>query len=148
MIIYIDMDDTLLDFTSAYRRELERLPVMPFPQSQYGFFANLELLPGALEAWNILNEKHDVYFLTAPSVRNPMCYTEKRISIEKHFGYLACEKLILSTNKSLLKGDILIDDYATGNHQDRFGGEFIHFGSSRYPDWNSVLTEFRSRGIV
>jgi 5'(3')-deoxyribonucleotidase len=148
MIIYIDMDDTLFDFRGAHRRELERFPKMLFPQSQFGFFANLDLLPDAFPAWKMLNERHDVYFLTAPSVRNPMCYTEKRISIEKNFGYDACERLILSTNKSLLKGDILIDDYATGNHQESFDGELIQFGSTRFPDWKSVLADFKARGIL
>ena len=48
------------------------------------------------------------------------------------------ERLIISPNKSLLKGDYLIDDNYTGRFQNEFEGEFIHFGTSEYPDWKSV----------
>ncbi len=35
---------------------------------------------------------------------------EKRVWIEKYFGLEFTEKLIISANKGLLKGDLLIDD--------------------------------------
>jgi len=44
----------------------------------------------------------------------------------------------LATNKGLLKGDYLIDDYVAGRGQENFEGELIHFGSEQYPDWSSV----------
>jgi 5'(3')-deoxyribonucleotidase len=49
------------------------------------------------------------------------------------------EKLIISPNKGLLKGDILIDDIVEGKGQEHFEGELIHFGSAKFPDWESVL---------
>lgn len=139
MIIYIDMDDTLVNFTKARLEALRNNPNQPYPQSQYGFFANLEPIEDAVWAYNTLCEEHYVYFLTAPSVKNPLCYTEKRISIEKLFGYDACSKLIIADDKSLFKGDILIDDRANSNNQDKFEGMFIHFGSKEYPNWKTIV---------
>jgi len=48
------------------------------------------------------------------------------------------EKTIMSGDKSLLKGDYLIDDM-DGNGQSNFEGEWLHFGSKNYPDWESVV---------
>lgn len=70
---------------------------------------------------------------------NPLCYTEKRIWVENHLGFEFTYKLILATNKGLLKGDYLIDDYVAGRGQENFEGELIHFGSYKYPDWDSIM---------
>ena len=48
------------------------------------------------------------------------------------------QKLILSPNKALLKGDFLIDDMINGKGQEDFEGELIAFGSEKYPNWKSV----------
>ncbi len=138
-LLYIDLDDTLLDFTGAYNKAKKENPQQNFPQSQYGFFANLIFKDGAMKAFNELEKYFDIWFLTAPSVKNPLCYTEKRISIEKNFGYDYCKKLIICEDKSLLKGDFLIDDRAFSNKQNLFEGELIHFGSERFPNWDSVV---------
>ena len=44
----------------------------------------------------------------------------------------------MSGDKSLLKGSYLIDDQ-NGSGQDRFEGEWIHFGSDSFPNWDSVV---------
>jgi len=45
----------------------------------------------------------------------------------------------ISPDKSLLKGDYLIDDYDYGKGQDNFDGTLIHFGSSEFKSWREVL---------
>ncbi|MCM8526915.1 MAG: hypothetical protein NE327_10385 [Lentisphaeraceae bacterium] len=45
----------------------------------------------------------------------------------------------MSSNKGLLKGDLLIDDHDSGRGQESFEGEFILFGGSKFPDWPSVM---------
>ncbi|RDL44156.1 hypothetical protein DN730_11020 [Marinomonas piezotolerans] len=139
-IIYIDMDDVLCDFTGAHKKAIKCNPKVLYPQSQYGFFANLEPIPNAIESviFLINSEHFDPYILTAPSIKNPLCYTEKRIWIEKHFGLEFVNKLIISPNKCLLKGRYLIDDNAQGKGQDAFEGELIHFGSETFPSWREV----------
>ena len=89
-------------------------------------------------------EKFDPYILTAPSTRNPFSYTEKRVWIEKYFGVEFTEKLIISSNKGLLKGDILIDDLISGRGQENFEGKIMQFGSANYPDWKTVIARLET----
>ena len=83
--------------------------------------------------------------MTAPSTRNPLSYTEKRIWIEDKFDYEFTKKLIICSNKGLLKGNVLIDDYDQGKGQENFEGELIHFGSERYPSWKVVLSYLKGK---
>jgi len=141
-ILYIDMDDVLADFLKSYHHHVKMNPAIQFPQATYGFFSELEPIPNAIESVKklIADEQFDVYVLTAPSVRNPMCYTEKRLWIEKYFGLEFCERLIICSNKGLIKGDFLIDDYASGKGQEHFQGELLHFGpKAKYPTWADIL---------
>lgn len=146
MIVYIDMDDVLCDYSTAFNNAIEETPGIAFPQSQYGFYANLAPITGAIESvLKLINsEKFDPYILTAPSTRNPFSYTEKRVWIEKYFGIEFTEKLIISPNKGLLKGDILIDDLISGRGQESFEGKIIQFGSVSYPDWKTVMVQLES----
>lgn len=129
------MDNTICDFKTAYLKAIEKNPGIQFPQSQYGFFTNLEPIEGAINAVNYLRKYYDVYILTRPSVMNPLCYTEKRIWIEKYFGLEFCDRLILCCNKSLLKGNYLIDD----NIHVGFEGEHIHFGQDKFDTWQRIF---------
>ncbi len=138
-IIYIDMDDTICDYSGAHQRALEDYPNQLYPQSVEGFFENLVPLKHAINSVNKLRDRFDVYILTAPSHHNPLCYTEKRLWIEKHFDLEFTEKLIICSNKSLLKGHFLIDDYAEGKGQEDFEGTLIQFASGSYPDWPAIL---------
>lgn len=81
----------------------------------------------------------DLYILTAPSVKNPLCYVEKREWVEKYLGMEMVERLIISPNKGLNKGDYLIDDNDYGRGQELFEGELIKFGSEPYADWEAVV---------
>ena len=140
MIIYIDMDDVLCHFESEKQRQIEANPDIAFPQSIPGFFENLKPIAGAIESVKklIQSEKYSPYILTAPSILNPHCYTEKRLWVEKYFGMDFVDKLIICSNKGLLKGDVLIDDYIEGRGQENFEGEFIHFGSEKFPNWRII----------
>ena len=140
------MDDTLCDFEEAHHKAKADFPSVPFPQSIPGFFVNLEPKRDAISVFNWLfdHPKFELYILTAPSLRNPLCYTEKRVWVEGHLGMRAVSRLIISPNKALLKGGYLIDDYIDGKGQEDFGGQFIHFGSNQYPDWLTVKNYFNS----
>lgn len=148
MIVYIDMDDVLCQFSQARTRALTLNPDIQYPQSQYGFFQNLEPVEGALEAMNNLytSTTFQPYILTAPSIKNPLCYTEKRVWVENHLGMRFVERLIISPNKGLLKGSVLIDDRIAGCGQESFAGEVLQFGSSQYPNWNAVLAKLETLG--
>jgi 5'-nucleotidase len=143
LIIYIDMDDVLCDYSGAHKKALEANPVMAIPQSQFGFYQKLNPLPGAVAAMKSLygSPAYTPYILTAPSTRNPFSYTEKRVWVEEWLGYDFVDRLIICSHKGLLKGDILIDDNHCGRGQESFEGKLIHFGSTKFPDWESVCRE-------
>ena len=137
-ILYVDMDGVLCNFTKAsWQAKLDN-PLQRFPQAQWGFFLRLEEIPDAINSIKILEEKYDVWILTRPSFPNVNSFTEKAQWIWDHIGYYMVEKTIMSGDKSLLKGDYLIDDMNT-DKQSEFEGEWIEFGSSKFPNWNAVV---------
>lgn len=138
--IYIDMDDVLCHFSKQYHHVKQNCPKIEYPQSLIGFFESLEPIDGGIETLRYLLESdmYDPYILTAPSVMNPHCYREKRLWVEKHLGTEFVKRLIISPNKGLHQGDILIDDHISGRGQDGFGGKLVHFGGTDFPDWSAV----------
>ena len=137
-IVLIDMDGVLCNFNKAYKQAISKTSGIKFPQSQYKFFENLEPIENSIESINLLKTKFKVYILTRPSIQNPLCYTEKRNWIEKYFGLDMCNNLIISCDKTMVKGDFLIDD----NEQlGEFNPEWklLKFGTSEYPEWKSIV---------
>ena len=146
-IIYIDMDDVLCDYSTAKQTALKTNPAIQYPQSQFDFFRKLEPIQDAITATNFLRKQSifDVYILTAPSVQNPLCYTEKRLWIEDHFGFELVNRLIISPNNGLNQGDYLIDDNHTGRGQENFKGQLLKFGTPEFPKWKSILSFFKNK---
>ena len=136
-ILYIDMDGVLCDFDSKaamspkhikdkYGDNLHRVP---------GFYRDLQPLPGAIKAYKELCKHYDVYIASTPSWSNPSCWIDKRLWVQQYLGQDAYKKLILTSNKGLLKGTddegepyTLIDDN-TWNGVEDFQGDHIHFGT-------------------
>lgn len=134
--IYVDMDDTLCDFITPFKTGEYKLK---YPHSKVGFFLNLEPIDGAIEGMNTLMTKYDVWILTRPSIKNTHCYTEKAEWIKKYFGEDMLFKLILCPDKSLVKGDYLIDDDHR-HGQTEFEGEHIQFGvDEKFKYWTQVV---------
>jgi len=48
------------------------------------------------------------------------------------------KRMVITHRKDLCQGDYLIDDRGKNGTSD-FAGEWIEFGSEKFPDWNSVL---------
>lgn len=136
--VYVDMDGVLCNFYKAAKQALADNPNQKYPQSQWGFFLKLEEIEGAIEGFKKLQEKYDVWILTRPSFRNVNCYTEKAQWVWDHLGYDVVEKTIMSPDKSLLKGDYLIDDQGNAG-QEEFEGEWIRFKTEKFPEWKSVV---------
>jgi len=136
--IYVDMDGVLADIAKQHAIYKKIFPTQPYLQSQYGFFLDMDPIKDSIKAVKQLMSHFDVWILTAPSWKNPMCLAEKNMWIRKHFGIEFTEKIIMSSDKSLCKGDYLIDDNKEGRGQDKFEGELILFGSEQFPDWNKV----------
>lgn len=133
-IMYVDMDDTINEYSEYHKHRRQKNPDNKYPQMEYGFFLNLRPINFITTYLDILSKHYDIWILTRPSVPNPLCYTEKRVWVEKYLGREWCDKLIICPDKSLLKGDYLVDDYDWKD----FEGELIRFGSDEFPSWKEV----------
>lgn len=138
-IMYIDMDGTLVDFQSGINRLdaatkeefTNRLDEVP------GIFALMDPMPGALETYRELVNRYDVYILSTSPWENDTAPGHKLQWVKKHLGQPAHKRLILSHHKHLNRGDYLIDD-RDANGAKHFTGEWIHFRSQKFPDWDAV----------
>lgn len=144
------MDGTIADIASAvheYREKYKDVDVSGihylYPWSTPGFFSDLKPLPNAINSVKKLAEFEDVWFLSRPSFKNTSSYTEKADWIKKYFGYEMQKKLILAGDKSLMMGDILVDDADNAN-QAGFKGTWIKYGSDEFPNWQKVLDRINS----
>jgi 5'-nucleotidase len=146
-IVYVDMDHVLCDYAAGFVSHKAKYPALAFPQSKPGLYESLDPMPDAIESYTWLHEhpKLDVYILTAPSIKNPHSYSEKRIWVEKYLGMAVVKNLIITPHKHLNKGDFLIDDIPSGKGQDYFEGQLILFGSDEFPNWTSVTKYFKSK---
>ena len=136
-LLLIDMDGVIADFdlgVEKYSKEIG-ITTKEFTDAKMyripKFYAQLELMTGAVEFVERLKPKYEIRFLSAPSWNNPSSFTEKRIWIEHKFGYWAKKRMDLTFRKDLFMGHYLVDDrtkYGAGD----FIGEHIMFGQAPY----------------
>ncbi|RKW16336.1 MAG: 5'-3'-deoxyribonucleotidase [Cardiobacterium sp.] len=136
MIILLDQDGVLADFEHgiAHGWQSRYGTPVPLPQprqkfyvrdevapehkdalidlySAAGFFAGLRPVSGALDAARaLLAAGHDVRICTAPITNYRHCVGEKIAWVEQHLGFDWTARVILTKDKTLIHGDILIDD--------------------------------------
>ena len=136
--VFFDMDNVLVNFPSGMAKVAPELLSKYKPDEVPGFFSLMEPMPGALEAVERISKKYDVFILSTAPWGNPSAWSDKLLWVKKHFGEVFYKRLILTHRKDLVKGDYLIDDRGK-NGTDEFEGEWIQFGSDRFPDWPSVV---------
>lgn len=71
---------------------------------------NLDIFPESKENVIKLFNNHDVWFVTAPLVTNKTWEYDRRKWFDKHFPTNFKEKIIFTEDKSIISGDLLIDD--------------------------------------
>lgn len=166
-ILYIDMDNVLVDFKSGIERVPECIKnkymddgskvCKPHFDDIPGIFSLMDPMEGAIESVKELTEKYDVYILSTAPWGNPTAWADKLQWVKLYFNEPGCgekdnvlyKRLILSHHKNLCRqeGAYLIDDRP--NHgAAEFGNHWIHFGSQRFPDWKSVVEYLMSQETV
>ena len=142
-ILYIDMDNVLVDFPSGIARTpeaiqqdyVDRLDEIP------GIFSLMDPIQDAIESYEFLAQYFDTYILSTAPWHNPSAWSDKLLWVQKYLGQTAYKRLILSHHKNLNDGHYLIDD-RTKNGVDQFKGVHIHFGTPDFPDWKTVVQYF------
>ena len=79
--------------------------------NETGFFINLPPVPGSVNAVkNMVSDGFSVFICTAGIYKNDSCLNEKKLWIEKYLGIDLARTAIFTRDKTIIKGDYLIDD--------------------------------------
>jgi len=146
--LFFDMDNVLVDFQSgldqidaATKAKYIDANEKPHYDDIPGIFSLMKPVDGAIEAVKTLAKVYDVYILSTAPWNNPSAWSDKVKWVKKQFGddenNPFYKRMIITHRKDLCEGDILIDDRGK-NGTSEFKGEWIQFGSRRFPDWSSV----------
>ena len=138
--LFFDMDNVLVDFQSGldqmseemkakYARRLDEIPDL---------FGKMKPMPGAIEAVHKLAKVYDVFILSTAPWKNPSAWSDKVKWVTNYLDDVFHKRMIITHRKDLVEGDYLIDDRGKNGTSD-FKGEWIQFGSMRFPDWDHVL---------
>ncbi len=153
MIILVDMDNTLADFDVALLERWRELypnefhvplekrttfyTFLDYPEHlqdkihdlchSEGFIRNLPPVEGGIEAVKEMLERgHDVRFCSSHLFQYDNSVLEKYRWIEQHFGRKLVDRIVFTRDKTLIHGDILIDDKPA-------------ISGLRKPDWEHVI---------
>lgn len=138
--VFVDMDNVLVDFESGLaqvseevKQEYEgRLDEIP------GLFGLMKPMPGAIDSMHELQKHYDLFILSTAPWKNPSAWSDKVSWVTKYLDDVFHKRMVITHRKDLCQGDYLIDDRGK-NGTSEFAGEWIEFGSEKFPDWNSVL---------
>lgn len=144
--VFVDMDNVLVDFESGLaqvseeeKKEYEgRLDEIP------GLFGLMKPIPGSIEAMHELQKQYDLFILSTAPWKNPSAWSDKVTWVTKYLDDVFHKRMVITHRKDLCQGDYLIDDRGK-NGTSEFAGEWIKFGSEKFPDWDSVL---RYLGVI
>ncbi|WP_072804159.1 5' nucleotidase, NT5C type [Rhodococcoides yunnanense] len=149
-ILYIDLDNTLVNFQSGidradpadlvtYQGDLDEVPHI---------FSRMDPIEGALDAYRTLAAVFDTYILSTAPWKNPSAWHDKVLWVQKHLGLedgsVAYKRLILSHHKNLNRGDFLVDD-RDKNGASEFEGEWLRYGEQPYETWDEVTAYLLDR---
>ena len=133
MTILVDMDDTIEQLLAALVRKanerfcrsvtvdeitdwtivcaypgLEKQQILEL-MYEPGFWDTVEPVPGAADALKyLMDEGHQVYIVTATEFENVPAKMERVLF--RYFPFLSRDQVIITGNKQMIRGDVLIDD--------------------------------------
>ena len=146
--VFIDMDNVLVDFQSGLDQVSEEV------KAEYavrldeilGLFAKMKPMEGAIEAVHELKKHYDLFILSTAPWKNPSAWSDKVAWVTKYLDDVFLKRMVITHRKDLCQGDYLIDDRGK-NGTSEFAGEWIQFGSEKFPDWDSVLKYLSSERL-
>lgn len=85
-ILYVDMDNVLVDFQSAFPKVGEETVIRLGDKiDEYdGLFSMMEPMPGAIEAFNFLSKHFDTCILSTAPWKNPSAWKDKLLWVQKY----------------------------------------------------------------
>lgn len=93
------------DYPAHLREAVEAIYTAP------GFYRSLPPIAGAIESVKaLLALGHDVRICTSPLNAYRHCVLEKYEWVERHLGSESVARIIVTKDKTLIHGDVLIDD--------------------------------------
>jgi 5'-nucleotidase len=78
---------------------------------QPGFFLDLPVFEDAVVSVQALQEKYEIFIVSA-ATEFPNSLGEKMLWLEKHFPFIGWQNIVFCGDKSIVHGDIMIDDHA------------------------------------
>ncbi len=149
--LYAALGVTLTDIELRGRKLRDAVPAVALAEvetqmHQGAFFANLDMMPGALAALKRLCKDHDVWVISA-AMEYPASCVHKIAWMQRHFPFFDISHLVLCGDKSIIRADVLIDDHA--RHFEGFCGHGLLFNAlhnanvdwpQRLPHWDHVHT--------
>ncbi|OYT17911.1 MAG: hypothetical protein B7C24_00095 [Bacteroidetes bacterium 4572_77] len=140
-ILYIDMDNVLVDFQSGIDQFNKQ--VLAQYEGRYDeipdVFGKMKPIEGAIDSYVNLSKSFDTYILSTSPWENETALVDKLRWVKKYLGEVAYKRVIFSHHKNLNSGDYLIDDRLK-NGVKEFRGKHLHFGKGQlFPDWKSVV---------
>lgn len=153
MLIGLDLDGVIADWDGYLDAQLDLVPELhDFPRSlERGwnnfadsdprhkkavykilehpeYYSSLDPIPGAIEAATKMHKDgHDVVFVSSPWESNPMGYQAKADWLAKHYGSWGRKNLILTSDKTIIATDVLVDDKP------------VIKGRRENPDWTRIF---------
>ena len=138
MIILVDIDGTIASWGAAYDAALDKYgdiaknirrhaqqqsfnlheglrpsesEIVAAVMDTAGFYASLAPIPGAIKALHeMIEDGHEVFIVTSPWPTNPTCASDKMSWVMQHLGPDWARRLVIASDKTIVRGDVLFDD--------------------------------------
>ena len=131
-VLLLDMDNTIVDYSSPIAQALseksgcevtynnwtnitendkEMKELQKDKQKEDGFFFSLKPIKGALSALKEMEEMgFTIFIVSSPSISSDTCHSDKVRWLKQYLGDDWARKLVLTKDKTIIYGHILVDD--------------------------------------